>query len=87
MSTVQHAIPLSRNISSIDKEWLIREVRIDEVWQAVKQIGPLKALDAEGMHAIFDQRCWNVKGKTTCSMIRVLHHVHLLKKCSYYFNP
>lgn len=28
-----------------------------EVWQAVKQIGPLKAPGRYGMHAIFYQKC------------------------------
>lgn len=39
-------------MSDSDNEWLIREVTTDEVWIAVKQIGPLKALGSDIMHAI-----------------------------------
>lgn len=30
----------------------------DEVWTAVKQIGPLKVLDPDGKYAIFYRKCW-----------------------------
>lgn len=53
----------------------------DEVWQAVKQINPLKALATNGMHMIFYHKCWNVISKTVHSIIRAfLHHGHFLKE-------
>lgn len=41
---IQVAIPLSRDMSSGDYKWLIRELTTYEVWQGAKLMGPLKIL-------------------------------------------
>lgn len=54
VNTLQ-AFALSRDVFSLDNEWLTREITDAEVLQAVKQIGPLKAAVPDGMQAIFTE--------------------------------
>lgn len=78
---IQQAIPLSKDITATNNERLTREVTINEVWQAVKQTGPLKAPGADDMHAILYYKCWNVIGQTIYNMIRAfLHHGQVFKE-------
>lgn len=39
------AIPLSKDISSANNEWLTREIMIKEISQVVRRIDPLKSLN------------------------------------------
>lgn len=50
---IHEAISLSRDILAWTNQWLTPEVKEDEVWQAVKQVGPLKAPRLDDIHAIF----------------------------------
>lgn len=50
------AIPLSRDISDVKNDWLIRDITMEEFRQTDKQIRPLKALAPDGIHAIFYQK-------------------------------
>lgn len=53
---------------------------MDDIWIAIKQIGPLKAPALDSMHANFCQKCWNVIGKSIYNMAKAfLHHGHLLR--------
>lgn len=75
---VSQAIPLSKDISDEDDEWLIRDAMEDEIRQAVTQILPLKNPSPSGMQAIFYQKCWPVN---ICLMIKgFLKYGHLLKE-------
>lgn len=56
-------ILLSRSISTSNNEWLTRDLTEDKVWQAVKQIGSLKALGPNYMHAIFLLEMLEIIGK------------------------
>lgn len=47
------AIPLSRDIASLNKEGLIPVATDEEITHVIHLISPLKALGPEGMHAIF----------------------------------
>lgn len=50
---VHQTIPLSRDITVSDNEWLTTDATEREVQQVVKQINPLKASGPDVMHAIF----------------------------------
>ncbi|CAN0870549.1 Putative ribonuclease H protein At1g65750 [Linum grandiflorum] len=41
---------------------LARPILIDEVWNAVREMGPLKAPGVDGFQPIFYQKCWEVVG-------------------------
>lgn len=64
--TIPHqAIPLSRDISICDNEWLTRDATKDELRVAFNLVSPLKA----GMDAILYQKCRHIIGKNICCMI------------------
>lgn len=74
---------LYRDISDEDNSCLTQEITMEEVWRAVKQTGPLKALDPDSMHVcfFFYQKCWNITSYSALNMIKsFLHHCHLLKE-------
>lgn len=50
---MQMAVPLRSDISDAENNWLTREITLEEVWQAVKRVDPLKAPGPDGMHAFF----------------------------------
>lgn len=47
------SILLSRDITEADNEWLIMDVKDEEIFEAKRQINPLKTLCPDGMQAIF----------------------------------
>lgn len=74
-NNVHIAIPLFKDISDKDNKHLIRDPTMDEVWLAVKQIGPLKAPGPDGIHVIFYKKRWRVTDKSKFYMIRAfLNH-------------
>lgn len=42
----------------------------EEIWNAVKNIGLLKAPGLEGIHAIFYQNCWDIVGDSICDLVK-----------------
>lgn len=72
------AIPLSRDITTIEIECLSRTATENEIQQAVYQISPL--IGPNGMHAIYYQKSWHTD---ICIMILTFFkHGHLLKELS-----
>lgn len=50
---------ISPCISAEDNANLLAPIPLDEVFQALHQIGPVKALGPDGLHAIFYHTFWN----------------------------
>lgn len=50
------AIPMSRNISIANNEWLTRETSNEEIRSTVNRISPLKDLGPNDMQTIFYQK-------------------------------
>lgn len=61
---INQALSLSKDISTEDNDWLTKEMYEEEVWQAVKQIGPLEAHHPDGIHVVLSKKCWSIIGKT-----------------------
>lgn len=79
-TNLQLVIPPSADISDQDNAWLTRGTTMEEVRQAGKQIGPLKAPGPDGMHVIFYDKTLSVTSKSIFNMIRAfLHHGVILK--------
>lgn len=64
------AIPLSKDITEVDNEFLMKEVTNEEILKVVKQINPLKASDPDGIRSIFYPKNWDVVGKSVCNIVR-----------------
>lgn len=69
-----HAIPFSTDISDTDNDFLTKEVRDQEILDAVKHISPLKALGPNGMLAVCYQKNWDIVEKSICRMLRSFFH-------------
>lgn len=52
-----------------------------KIYEAVKQVNPLKAPGPDGMQVIFNHKCWNVIDIYVCNMVRSsFNHGHMLKE-------
>lgn len=51
-SLAYQGIPLSKDITTLDNEWLTREAPEEAIQQVVNQINPLKVPEPESMHVI-----------------------------------
>ncbi|KAA3490135.1 reverse transcriptase [Gossypium australe] len=54
---------IKRVISNEDNVTLLSHFREEEVWAALKSMGPTKALGSDGFPALFFQRYWHIVGK------------------------
>lgn len=75
------AIPLTRNITKANNELQTVEVADAEIFEAMKQINPLKASGTYGIQAIFYHKYWDIIGTSVCNMVRSFsNHKHMFKE-------
>lgn len=66
---------IHRCISDEDNQFLIAFYTKEEIKAAVFEIGPIKALEEDGLLALFYQKCWHIVGNDVINFcLQVLWH-------------
>lgn len=67
---ITNFVHVNQCISVSQNESLIKDVTNEEIWNAVNNIGPLKAQGPDGIHAIFYHNCWDIVGDSICNLVK-----------------
>lgn len=67
---IQEAVPLSKDKSDLDNDWLTKPAFEEEVLHAVFQISPIKAHGPNCIQAFSFQKYWNILGKNIIYVVQ-----------------
>lgn len=73
-------------VSDVCNQNLLRPFTKDEIYAALQQMHPYKALGPDGMHAIFYQRFWHIVGDDVIAYVSSILHGSLPPSCINHTN-